>query len=94
MTNHAAGFAAGSAARAPQLPARAGLGLKSEHYQAILDSSADEVDVRQRLLGFELGACELALGFFGEAVVLLLHDERGALTGGEFVQLGRALAHR
>lgn len=75
MINHAAGVAAGSAARAPQLPARAGLGLKSEHYQAILDSSVDvgffEVHAENYMVAG--GPFHHYLGLLRERYALSLH---------------------
>ena len=75
MINHAAGFAAGSAARAPQLPARAGLGLKSAHYQAILDSTADvgffEVHAENYMVAG--GPFHHYLGLLRERYALSLH---------------------
>ena len=75
MINHAAGFAAGSAARALQLPARAGLGLKSAHYQAILDSTADvgffEVHAENYMVAG--GPFHHYLGLLRERYALSLH---------------------
>ena len=75
MSNHAAGVAAWPAARAPQLPARAGLGLKSEHYQAILDSSADvgffEVHAENYMVAG--GPFHHYLGLLRERYALSLH---------------------
>ena len=71
MINHAAG----SAARAPPLPARAGLGLKSAHYQAILDSSADvgffEVHAENYMVAG--GPFHHYLGLLRERYALSLH---------------------
>ena len=75
MSNHAAGSAAWPAAHAPQLPARAGLGLKSAHYQAILDSSADvgffEVHAENYMVAG--GPFHHYLGLLRERYALSLH---------------------
>ena len=75
MSNHAAGSAAWPAAHAPQLPARAGLGLKSAHYQAILDSTADvgffEVHAENYMVAG--GPFHHYLGLLRERYALSLH---------------------
>ena len=75
MSTNAAVLAAWPAARAAQLPARAGLGLKSAHYQAILDSSVDvgffEVHAENYMVAG--GPFHHYLGLLRERYALSLH---------------------